>query len=73
MHALFLVMVGVLHIPTQDDRMQIVMLHAHDMTDGVAVALKLLMKEHLLCRDVKDRRPRATGAWPRAVSPMRRV
>ena len=67
---LSLVMVGPLHIPTEDDRMQVVMLHAHDMTDAEVVALQLLTKELLLCRNVKDRRPRATGARPRAVSPM---
>ena len=67
---LSLVMVGPLHIPMEDYRMQVVMLHAHDMIDAVAVALQLLMKELLLCRNVKDRRPRATGARPRAVSSM---
>lgn len=70
MHALSLVMVGPLHIPTEDDRMQVVMLHAHDMVNAEAVALQLLMKELLLCRNVEDRRPRATGARPSAVSSM---
>ena len=67
---LSLVMVGPLHIPTEDDNMHVVMLHAHAITDAEALALQPLMKALLLCRNVKDRRTRATGARPRAVSSM---